>query len=80
MGSDATGWGDIPASYHNGACGYSFADGHSEIKSWKGSSMRHKRIEYKDYTTRSPVLVKSPADKADIQWHIARTSALRVQN
>lgn len=80
MGSDATGWGDIPASYHNGACGYSFADGHSEIKSWKGSSMRNKRIEYKDYTTRSPVSVKSAADKADIQWHITRTSALRGQN
>ena len=25
-------WQDIPASYHNGACGFSFADGHSEIK------------------------------------------------
>jgi prepilin-type N-terminal cleavage/methylation domain-containing protein/prepilin-type processing-associated H-X9-DG protein len=26
---------DVPASYHNGACGFSFADGHSEIHSWK---------------------------------------------
>ena len=26
---------DFPASYHNGACGYSFVDGHSEIKKWK---------------------------------------------
>jgi prepilin-type processing-associated H-X9-DG protein len=25
---------DVPASYHNGACGFSFADGHSEIKKW----------------------------------------------
>jgi prepilin-type processing-associated H-X9-DG protein len=25
---------DIPANYHNGACGFSFADGHSEIKKW----------------------------------------------
>jgi len=25
---------DLPASYHNGACGFSFADGHSEIKKW----------------------------------------------
>jgi prepilin-type N-terminal cleavage/methylation domain-containing protein/prepilin-type processing-associated H-X9-DG protein len=25
---------DIPASYHNGAGGFSFADGHSEIKKW----------------------------------------------
>jgi prepilin-type N-terminal cleavage/methylation domain-containing protein/prepilin-type processing-associated H-X9-DG protein len=26
---------DVPASYHNGACGWSFADGHSEIKKWQ---------------------------------------------
>ena len=25
---------DYPASYHNGAGGLSFADGHSEIKKW----------------------------------------------
>ncbi len=25
---------DVPASYHNGACGFAFADGHSEIKRW----------------------------------------------
>ena len=27
-------WEDLPASYHNGACGFAFADGHSEIKTW----------------------------------------------
>jgi prepilin-type N-terminal cleavage/methylation domain-containing protein/prepilin-type processing-associated H-X9-DG protein len=27
-------WRDLPASYHNGACGISFADGHSIIKKW----------------------------------------------
>jgi prepilin-type N-terminal cleavage/methylation domain-containing protein/prepilin-type processing-associated H-X9-DG protein len=27
-------WGDAPASYHNGAGGFSFADGHSEIHKW----------------------------------------------
>jgi len=25
---------DVPASYHNGACGFSFTDGHSEIHKW----------------------------------------------
>jgi prepilin-type processing-associated H-X9-DG protein len=29
-----TTWDDVPASYHNGACGFSFADGHVEIKKW----------------------------------------------
>jgi prepilin-type processing-associated H-X9-DG protein len=28
-------WIDYPASYHNGAGGLSFADGHAEIKKWK---------------------------------------------
>lgn len=26
---------DYPASYHNGAGGFSFADGHAEIRRWK---------------------------------------------
>jgi hypothetical protein len=25
---------DMPASYHNGACGFSFTDAHSEIHKW----------------------------------------------
>ena len=28
---------DYPASYHNGAAGLSFADGHAEIKKWQDS-------------------------------------------
>ena len=28
-------WVDIPASYHSGACGFSFADGHAEIHKWR---------------------------------------------
>jgi prepilin-type N-terminal cleavage/methylation domain-containing protein/prepilin-type processing-associated H-X9-DG protein len=28
-------WNDLPASSHNGACGFSFADGHSEIHKWR---------------------------------------------
>jgi prepilin-type N-terminal cleavage/methylation domain-containing protein/prepilin-type processing-associated H-X9-DG protein len=30
---------DFPASYHNGAAGFSFADGHSELHQWKGSKI-----------------------------------------
>jgi prepilin-type N-terminal cleavage/methylation domain-containing protein/prepilin-type processing-associated H-X9-DG protein len=30
----ATGWIDVPGSYHNFACGIAFADGHSEIHKW----------------------------------------------
>jgi prepilin-type processing-associated H-X9-DG protein len=32
-------WFDVPASYHNGACGISYADGHSEIKKWHDTKL-----------------------------------------
>ena len=41
-------WGDTPATYHNGAGGISFADGHSEIHKWRGRA------------TRIPVVYQSP--------------------
>jgi len=28
-------WFDLPASYHDGACGFAFADGHSEVHKFK---------------------------------------------
>ncbi len=31
-------WIDVAASYHNGACGLSFADGHAEIKKWRDAN------------------------------------------
>jgi len=33
----SNGWIDQPASYHNGAGGFAFADGHSEIHKWSGT-------------------------------------------
>jgi prepilin-type N-terminal cleavage/methylation domain-containing protein/prepilin-type processing-associated H-X9-DG protein len=33
--STSSRWGDYPATYHNGAGGLSFADGHAEIHKWK---------------------------------------------
>jgi len=35
-------WEDLPASYHNGAAGFSFADGHSEIHKWLRVQTRQK--------------------------------------
>jgi prepilin-type processing-associated H-X9-DG protein len=32
--TDVGSWEDLPASYHNGAAGFSFADGHSETHPW----------------------------------------------
>ena len=34
-----TKWIDIPATYHSGAGGLSFADGHAEIKKWRDANL-----------------------------------------
>ncbi len=31
---------DMPASFHNGACAFSFSDGHAEIHKWKGMKIQ----------------------------------------
>jgi prepilin-type N-terminal cleavage/methylation domain-containing protein/prepilin-type processing-associated H-X9-DG protein len=36
---NASVWWDVPASYHNGAGGLSFADGHAEIKRWRDHNL-----------------------------------------
>ena len=37
LGAGSYRWTDLPASYHNNACGFAFADGHAEIKKWRDS-------------------------------------------
>ena len=37
--NDAARWVDMPASYHNGAGGLSFADGHAETKKWRDANL-----------------------------------------
>ena len=32
---DPAGFPDVPASYHNNAAGFSFAEGHCEIRKWR---------------------------------------------
>jgi prepilin-type N-terminal cleavage/methylation domain-containing protein/prepilin-type processing-associated H-X9-DG protein len=33
-------WVDWPAAYHNGACGFAFLDGHSEVHRWTTTDMK----------------------------------------
>ncbi|MDG1892096.1 MAG: type II secretion system protein [Verrucomicrobiota bacterium] len=55
-------WGNMPANYHNGACGFSFADGHSEIKKWI------------DPDTLSKTIVANPRGPNDVPWLQVRTT------
>lgn len=60
-------WVDWPANYHNGAAGFAMADGHAEIKPWKGKA-RRARI-----TTTGLVVPGGAEDPADIRWMYLHT-------
>jgi prepilin-type processing-associated H-X9-DG protein len=63
--TSATTWVDCPANYHNGACGFAFVDGHSEIHKWTGSAMQGLKITTTGFGAPA---VRTPADKADVRW------------
>jgi prepilin-type N-terminal cleavage/methylation domain-containing protein/prepilin-type processing-associated H-X9-DG protein len=60
---------DCPASYHNGACGFAFADGHSEIHKWLDKRSRPP-VKKTGYTAISG----NPANP-DIKWLWDHTTA-----
>jgi prepilin-type N-terminal cleavage/methylation domain-containing protein/prepilin-type processing-associated H-X9-DG protein len=69
--AERTEWSDLPASYHNGACGFSFADGHSEIKKWRcGTTIRGVKQNSSDFP------VKTLGQIGDITWIALRTTYL----
>ena len=59
---------DYPASYHNGAAGLSFADGHAEIKKWL-DPRTVQPVKFYDM----PLNVASPNNR-DVIWLSERTS------
>ena len=61
---------DYPASYHNGACGFSFADGHSEIKKWTDP----RTVVPPQYGTMMSLNQPSPNNR-DVLWMSERSSA-----
>jgi prepilin-type N-terminal cleavage/methylation domain-containing protein/prepilin-type processing-associated H-X9-DG protein len=56
-------WANMPANYHNGACGFSFADGHAEIRKWR------------DGDTLAAHIPANPRGPIDVPWTQLRTSA-----
>ena len=60
---------DVPGSYHNGACGFGFVDGHAEIRKWKDNRVvlpvQRKTIGFRIQAPNSP----------DIAWMQERTTA-----
>jgi prepilin-type N-terminal cleavage/methylation domain-containing protein/prepilin-type processing-associated H-X9-DG protein len=66
-------WQDGPATYHNGACGFAFADGHSEIHKWKDNRTLGLKTTF---TSAFPHGIVQ-GNSQDIQWVQDRTSAPR---
>ena len=62
---------DFPASYHNGAGGISFSDGHTEIRKWRDARTRPP-VHYDN----SLVLGVDSPNNQDMIWLAARTTAL----
>lgn len=57
---------DLPASYHNGACGFAFTDGHSEIHKWRGATIVPvKKVQYNGFA----------GDPRDVEWFVERSTA-----
>ena len=55
---------DFPASYHNGACGFSFSDGHAEIHKWKGNYIKARVT----YTGSMGLNVDAGDSVEDVKW------------
>jgi len=67
-------WDDLPATYHDGACGFAFADGHSEIHKFKSSACTILPVRYTTFQndpasafSRDPV-----ASANDVLWVATR--------
>lgn len=68
--TDPVSWVDKPATYHNNACGFSFADGHCEIHKWKDGNL----IGYNGPINTG---VAAQAGVGDIDWLMQHTTVLK---
>jgi prepilin-type N-terminal cleavage/methylation domain-containing protein/prepilin-type processing-associated H-X9-DG protein len=71
-------WDDLPASYHDGACGFAFADGHSEVHKFKSHVCTILPVQYGIYGQDIPQAPfssdTSGAGLTDGQWVGSRAS------
>jgi prepilin-type N-terminal cleavage/methylation domain-containing protein len=65
-------WSDLPAALHNGACGFSFTDGHSEIHKWQAASTKARVRAAGNFTSLS---IKD--NTVDYLWVASRSTVPR---
>ena len=68
--TDPNNWVDKPATYHNNACGISFADGHAELHKWRDSNLMNFNGPFNTG-------VAAQAGVGDVSWLMQRTSILK---
>jgi prepilin-type N-terminal cleavage/methylation domain-containing protein/prepilin-type processing-associated H-X9-DG protein len=70
-------WNDLPGTYHDGAGGFAFADGHSEIHKFKSHACTILPVMYKPVATPPFSSDTSGAATEDATWVETRASVLQ---
>jgi prepilin-type processing-associated H-X9-DG protein len=68
-------WQDIPASWHNGGCSFSYVDGHTELKRWKSITSFY-RVQFFYPATKA----FDTWGRADFAWYLSRTGWVDARN
>ena len=66
-------WVDLPANYHNGGCGYAFADNHAEIKKWTDNVPRNYPVSKRQHNHMPNLRKRSGYN--DYWWVIERSTS-----
>jgi len=70
-----TEWNDLPASYHAGACGFAFSDGHAEVHMWKSPICTIRPVMFSPGVYQNKPFSSDPARAyQDSQWIAIRSS------
>ncbi len=66
---------DFPANYHNGACGFSFADGHALVRKWSGNKIKQAPV---NYARTLSLNVTADDSWEDVRW-MAENTTVKVK-
>jgi prepilin-type N-terminal cleavage/methylation domain-containing protein/prepilin-type processing-associated H-X9-DG protein len=72
-----TEWNDLPASYHAGAGGFAFADGHAEVHMWKSRICTIRPVTFSPGVYQNKPFSADPANAyQDSAWYANHASVL----
>jgi prepilin-type processing-associated H-X9-DG protein len=71
-------WNELPATYHGGACGFAFADGHSEIHKFRSVICTILPVRFQKYDGSPPFSADPVLGAQDGLW-VANRASVRIQ-